>query len=130
MEDAFKNLKVLVVDDSEFFRNQSRGLLDTLGITELQDCEDPKDALKLINRNTFDLALIDLVMPKMNGIELVKEIRRINSSLYIVTMSTLEIEKIEVDSIDAGANDFLRKPINPEELKSSLEEMIKGMKNE
>ncbi len=130
MEEMLSKLKVLVVDDSEFFRSQTRGLLHTLGVRELKDCEDPKDALSIISRNDFELALIDLVMPRMNGIELVKEIRKSNSSIYIITMSTLEIEKIEVDSIDAGANDFLRKPIDPKELESSLQEMMKGKNNE
>jgi len=130
MEQSLKNLKALIVDDSEFFRNQARGLLQTLGLENMVDCENAKEALVLLSKNTFDLALIDLVMPEVNGIELVKEIRKSNNDLHIITMSTLEIENIEIDSINVGANDFLRKPIIPDDLKDSLKEVIKGAQNE
>ncbi len=115
----YQNLNILVVDDSEFFRNQIRGLLQAEGITSKDDAHDAKEALLKIQSSDFNLLLVDMVMPNMNGIQLIKEIRK-TSKVKIIAMSTLELDHIQVDAINAGADDFIKKPLDPKELIASI----------
>lgn len=118
-------LKILIVDDSEFFRSQLRGTLSTFGIKNIDDVSSPESALLAIQQTTYDLALIDLVMPRMNGVELIKKIE--SNDLNIIAMSTLDNEEIKVKAIEGGAQDFLQKPVQIEELRESILSIFRGI---
>ncbi len=115
----YKDLKVLVVDDSEFFRNQIRGQLQSLEILKKDDASNAEEAIEKIENYQFDLILMDMVMPNTNGIQLIKKIRK-NSSIPIIAISTLDVDQVKIQAIEAGANDFISKPLDPDQLKESL----------
>ncbi len=117
-------LKVLVVDDDMINRMLLKALLKkNAKISTIVECENGADALEKIKANDdFDLILLDIVMPVLNGIEFLKIFRSDmgNSHIPVIVLSTDDTKKTEV--FDNGANDFLRKPIMEKDLMRMIDQ--------
>ena len=107
-------MKILVVEDN-------KKLLQTIEKEiikhfEVKCCEDGEEALYLIKQVIYDLVVLDLMLPSLNGLEVLKNIRRdyIDTPVLILTAKESLDEKMEAFSI--GANDYLTKPFYMEEL--------------
>ncbi len=112
--------KILVVDDEKEIRTAIQSFLANLGYT-VEVVETPDEALELIGKKTFPLIITDLSMPDMDGVELCKQIRKINSDSVIYAMSGF-INEFESDNFeDAGFDGHLCKPIRPEVYKRAIE---------
>lgn len=122
------NIKVLVVDDSSTMRKIIKNVLMTLGIEDdfIIEAVDGMDAFGKIKANTFDLILTDWNMPKMNGLTLVQNIRKLPKSANTpIIMITTEGAKTEViAALKSGVNNYIVKPFNAETLKSKLEPIL------
>ncbi|WP_080055766.1 PAS domain-containing hybrid sensor histidine kinase/response regulator [Spirosoma aerolatum] len=112
---------VLIVDDHWENRSLLTNLLEPLGFRTLE-AENGAVALKRAHENLPDLVLMDLVMPRMDGFEAVRQFRRdaAFSSVKIVALSASLLNSQQV-SLDAGCNDFLPKPVNMDELLSVIQ---------
>jgi DNA-binding response OmpR family regulator len=108
--------EILIVDDKEFIRTLLSDFFSFNGY-EVFLAINGKEALDIIKNKSFSLVITDMDMPLMDGIELVKRIRKINISLPIIGMS---IENKESEFLKAGADHFLLKPFNFNHLKSIL----------
>jgi diguanylate cyclase (GGDEF)-like protein len=122
-----KNSKrnVLVVDDSLMMRKLQKKLLSKikLNVTEASNgCE----ALERIKNESFDLIITDLHMPKMDGAELIKNIRMKYSlnELPIMLVSSNQDEKEMIKCLKLGANDYIKKPFSIEELKVRVNNIL------
>ena len=103
-------MKVLLADDSRTMRMLQMRTLEKLGITAVVEAEDGAIALDLFQKAEVDLVMTDWNMPNMDGLQLVQSIRKKNSSIPII-MVTTEAEKSRVlIAIQAGVNDYLVKP--------------------
>lgn len=114
-------MRALIVDDSRFVRGYLRGLLEEKGIEceEAGDGEAGMDRLK--SGETFDLALVDLNMPVMDGLEMLKRLRADGFAEMKVLMVTTEVENEFITSaLDAGADEYLMKPFDGEALSEKL----------
>lgn len=107
-------MKILVVEDN-------KKLLQTIEKEiikhfEIKCCEDGEEALYLIKQGIYDLVVLDLMLPSLNGLEVLKNIRKdhIDTPVLILTAKESLDEKMEAFSI--GANDYLTKPFYMEEL--------------
>lgn len=114
--------RILMVDDSAALRAMLGEMLDALGI-EYVEAENGQEALeRLQSQGPFDIALVDLHMPKMNGLEFVQEVRGDASwddmSIAMVT-SESTVGRV-ADALEAGADEFLMKPFNREMLIAKL----------
>ena len=107
--------KILVVDDIEENREYLSQLLEHYGFEVIQAI-DGFEALELFEKNQIDLILIDTLMPGLNGFETIKKIRRIDSNIPIITVSANVFEDDIKESKKVGANGFLAKPIDEEQL--------------
>ncbi len=107
-------LKVLVVDDEPPIRKLLRMGLGTQGYQTL-DAADAKAALKLISSKP-DLVILDLGLPDMQGLELLRQIRALREDLPIVVLSSRGDEAAKVAALDLGADDYVTKPFGMEEL--------------
>lgn len=124
--------KILMVDDD--IRNiyaLSSFLVDK-GL-DIQSAQNGKDALDILENteNDFDIVLMDIMMPVMNGYDAMKAIRK-NSRIMNIPIIALTAKAQAEDRklcIDAGANDYLSKPIDPEQLLSLLEFRLKTQSN-
>jgi len=106
-------IKVLIVDDSKVVRSAIREILE-LGNIQVSEAVDGKDALEVIDSNLPDLVLLDVVMPVMDGISVLKTLRKSYSKLQLpIVLVTSRGESNEiVQALDFGANDYVTKPID------------------
>lgn len=118
-------MKMLVIDDSKAMRGYLRALASELSFTS-EEAEDGRAALDVINRNDprepFAVALVDLNMPRMNGIEFIQFVRRNREYDQIKLMVVTTDNTVEALStaIAAGADDLLMKPVTKESLVEKL----------
>ena len=119
-------MKVLIVDDSRFVRKVIRKCFDGLNV-DLDEAADGKDALEGYRAmGGADLVVTDWNMPKMDGLELVESLTH-ESGLPVpkIVMVTTENEQFKiVQALEAGCDDFLMKPFQPDELISRLRSIM------
>ncbi|MEQ1739611.1 MAG: ATP-binding protein [Methyloglobulus sp.] len=114
-EAQFKDLYVLVVDDSEINLLFLVSMLEQLGC-KVDSAMDGQQALALIEQHSYDLALVDINMPVMNGLELVKKVRSQHRKLKVAAVSAYaDKEKIN-EALSAGFDIYLTKPIEEHQL--------------
>ena len=118
--------RVLVVDDDANSRAYLRVLLQQAGIDALE-CDDAREVVARVAAEQPDLLLVDLYMPGMDGLELTRELRRQPglSLLPILFVSGEEREQARSQAIQAGADDYLRKPVRPRTLLSAVRSRIR-----
>jgi two-component system, OmpR family, KDP operon response regulator KdpE len=107
-------LKVLIVDDEPPIRKLLRMGLGTQGYRVIE-APDGRSALDLV-REKPDLVILDLGLPDMQGLELLRAIRAGNDSVPIVVLSSRDDEVAKVQALDLGADDYVTKPFGMEEL--------------
>ncbi len=114
--------QILLVDDDQ-------SVLDGLKKTLTQDGYDVStassgyEALNLLSKRGFDIILTDMKLPGMGGLSLIREIRKKNEPVAIVVITAYSSVKTAVDAIKCGADDYLTKPLNIEELQVVLEKL-------
>lgn len=121
-----KDLKILLVDDSDFSRSMIKKMLQDEGFNVVAEAKDAFEALDMVKANQLDVVITDIVMPKMSGIELTTKLSKTYPDLSVIVISSLSQEHIVLDAIGAGASDFIAKPIQPEQLKESLQKVAQS----
>jgi len=120
-----KPVRVLIVDDAVFMRSMIREILTRTGRFEiLAEAANGQEAVDRFVELRPDLVTMDIVMPEMDGIEATKEILRIDPGATIVICSALGQEALVVESIAAGARDFIVKPFAPDKVLAVLETVL------
>jgi len=115
---------VLIVDDSSSMRAIVRKIIKASGfnIGELLEAADGKEAIKVLMDEWVDLVLTDINMPKMNGLELISEMKKdeMLKSIPVVMVTTEGSEKRIQESMELGASGYIKKPFLPEDIKRTL----------
>jgi DNA-binding NtrC family response regulator len=101
--------RVLVVDDEPGLRRALTRLLQANGIN-VRTADDGAMALDVLAEETFDVALVDLMMPRMNGLELLQHIKKRHAGTQVVLMTAFGDVETAVQAVRAGAHHFLTKP--------------------
>ena len=118
-EPISKIKNVLIVDDEAVIRNSVTRALSDRGINSVA-VPSGLDALKIIQEQEFDLALLDIKMPDMNGLAVLKEIRTINPGMNVIMITGYPTIDTAVHCIKLGAIDYLVKPFQLHDLEASL----------
>ncbi len=112
----FKEAKILLVEDNEMNQELAVSLLNSVGLTTMV-AADGKIALDLLKKDAFDLVLMDIQMPVMNGLDATKAIRSRSDEYFknvpIIAMSARAFQKDKDDCIHVGMNSYIAKPIDP-----------------
>jgi len=116
-----KKEKILVIDDEAGIRSSLKGILEDEGYS-IKTAVTGEDALKLLKGQNFDLILLDIWLPQMNGIEILEKIKKMDENPQVVMISGHGSVETAVQAIKLGAYDFLEKPL-------SLEKVILTVKN-
>ncbi|MDP1784628.1 MAG: response regulator, partial [Sulfuricurvum sp.] len=120
----FAGGKVLVVEDNEINQLVARDLLESFGL-DVSMADNGKEAVEKVKSGSYDLILMDLQMPIMDGFEATRKIREFNRDIPIFALSAAVMEHDKELTIAAGMNDHLAKPINVDELQRLLEHHLK-----
>jgi len=116
---------IIVVDDEQDFLESIRRGLITSGFKKVKTEVDPRKAAHLFeNGELFDIALIDITMPEMNGIELLEVIRSCSPRTECIMVTAIDEARVAVESLRKGAYDYLVKPISKEALISTMNRAI------
>lgn len=121
---AKKNFSILVIDDDLHMRQSLRDLLAIYGMNSTL-ADDGQQALELLNNNHFDLVLLDINMPKINGLQVMNEIHHHYSETNIIVLSGETSFENTRQAFRMGAKDFLNKPYKPSELIDLIHKIIK-----
>ncbi len=118
--------KILVVDDDELVVIAIQELLTPLGF-QVETASNGPGALEKTSRERYDLVILDVIMPELDGVEVCRRIRRIDSyaSVPILMLTAKSEEEDRQRGTEAGANLYLSKPISPRRLIALVEEALK-----
>jgi len=119
-EEVWLHMKILIVDDSEVFRKVVIELLVKSGFNDVTEAGGYDEAVDLYRSTMPDIVFADMILPGKSGVELTREILRINPNAKIIAMSSIVNKSMIKQSLDAGARDFLLKPTNEIALSSVL----------
>jgi two-component system sensor histidine kinase/response regulator len=127
---TIKGTSILIVEDNELNQEVAMGLLEDGGF-DVHIANDGKEAVEMVANNTYDIVLMDMQMPVMDGISATIEIRKDakNKDLPIVAMTANAMQQDREKCSEAGMNDHVAKPIDPEELFGTLLRWIKPKQN-
>jgi two-component system response regulator PhoP len=117
-------MRLLLVEDDGELRGQLRRLLQRSGY-QVEVAEDGIEALYYLNEYEIDLAVIDLGLPKLDGIDLIHQIRDAGFGFPVLILTARVGWKEKVKGLDAGADDYLTKPFQPEELSARINALMR-----
>ena len=120
-------IKVLIADDHTVVRKGIRALLETEpGITVVGEAADGEDAIHKALALKPDVILMDLVMPKLDGVQAIKELREVLPEAKVLVLTSFAEDRRIVAAIEAGALGYLLKDSSPEDLVRAIREVHRG----
>ncbi len=116
-------MRILIADDSQTCRMILSGALKEYGYDVLETVDGMQAWVELSKPNAPSIAILDWVMPKLDGLELIQKVREANSERppYIIMLTGKSETKDIISGLDAGANDYLIKPFDPNELRARVQ---------
>ncbi|MDF2614331.1 MAG: Response regulator consisting of a CheY-like receiver domain and a winged-helix DNA-binding domain [Clostridia bacterium] len=116
-------VKVLIADDEALIRDLIKEYLDFAGYS-CMECGDGYEALQLLRDHTFDIVLLDIMMPKIDGFYTAREIRKF-SDVPIIVLSARCEEYDKLFGFELGIDDYITKPFSPKELLARIQAVLK-----
>jgi DNA-binding NtrC family response regulator len=121
MSEAHFKLKVLIVDDESMVRSTMRQITEHLGLS-VKEAEDGKQALAMMASEPFDIVFLDLLLPGMHGLEVLKHIRENHPELVVTIITGHPEVETALESMKLGATDYLVKPFGAKEVENIVSE--------
>jgi len=115
--------KIMIVDDEEHIRELVQFYLDKNGFETLQ-AENAEKAIEIIENQFIDLAIVDIMMPGMDGFDLVEEMRQYRE-FPVIMLSAKSQSKDKLRGFSLGIDDYVTKPFDPEELMARVKTVLK-----
>jgi len=122
-----EKIRIIIADDHQLFRNGLKILLNAFPEFEvIAEASNGEEFLKILNNTTADIALMDINMPEMDGIEATKKGLKISPEIDIIALSMYGEEEYYYKMVDAGAKGFLLKDSDISEVKDAILTVRKG----
>jgi two-component system chemotaxis response regulator CheY len=115
---------ILVVDDAAFMRMMIKDVLTKNGYEILGEAENGQKAIEKFKELNPDLVIMDITMPEVDGIQAVKEIKKIDANAKIIMCSAMGQQAMVIESIQAGARDFIVKPFQADRVVEAVKKVI------
>ena len=122
------DFKILVVEDHPIYRKLILEIIEAKKFTFLEAI-DGENGLEMFRKHTPDLVICDILMPKMNGLELLKAIKKIKPNTYVIIATAHDYEDWVIEALNLGASNYLKKPVSYKELTRVLDKYYKIEKN-
>ncbi|HXB09915.1 MAG TPA: response regulator, partial [Puia sp.] len=121
--DQFRNKLILLAEDNTFNANIARRFITGWG-AQLEVVVDGRQALEFVSRRKYDLILMDIQMPELDGFACTRKIRKHFKDVPILAITASPKNEIIAEIMACGMNDFVSKPFKPNELRSKLLEWL------
>jgi two-component system nitrate/nitrite response regulator NarL len=118
-------MKIYLIDDHQLFRDGMSSLLESHGI-QTTNCESPQKGIKEVQKVQVDAILLDLRMPEISGLEVLKIIKKNQVKTPVIMLTTSNSERDLKNCLEAGAQGYLLKDMNPVKLVEALKEAMSG----
>lgn len=120
-------VRVMIVDDQPITRSGLRFLVDSLpGYEVVAEAVDGADAVARAREHVVALVLMDLRMPRIDGVEATRQLMRMSEPPRIIVMTTFAVDEQALEALEAGAHGFLMKNLRPEELSAGMDVVMNG----
>jgi len=124
-----ENYRILMVDDDELVINSfERTFSDYSPQIILDKTTDAVKALKMVEENVYDIVITDLVMPDVDGIQVLRKVKELNPDTEVILITAYSSYDSALDAMHFGAFDYIPKPFNPSELKMRIMRAVKKRK--
>lgn len=115
--------KILIADDQKVFRNMLTNIIsETSDMTVVAEASNGDEALDMASKNDFDLVVLDIAMPGIGGIDVLKELKSIKPYLPVLMLSMFPAEHYELSVLNAGADGYVTKD-------NMIDDLIKAMRH-
>lgn len=120
----YKNAKILIVEDNEMMRLYIRKQMSNYYLVD--EAEDGMEALEKIESNNYDLIITDLMMPRLDGYDLVSKLRENEKTkdISIIMLTARAADEDIIEGLHIGVDDYMTKPFNPQELKARVQNIL------
>ena len=125
MESTSPPLKILLVDDEAYFRLFVGKVMHQSINCTVEEARDGQEAINLCQSSNPDLIIMDINMPRMNGVQALLSIRALKRDTPIIMLTSISEEKIVEDCVTGGASYFIRKDVRANELLAELQAMLR-----
>ena len=115
---------ILICDDAAFMRMMIKDILTKNGYTVAGEAENGAKAVEKYSEVKPDLVLMDITMPEMDGIQALKKIKEIDPSAVVVMCSAMGQQAMVIESIQAGAKDFIVKPFQADRVLEAVKKAV------
>ena len=116
--------RILVVDDASFMRQMIREIVEREGHEVVGEASDGDEAIAEFRRLQPDIVTMDIVMPRLSGIDAVAQIRELDAGALVVMCSALGQDRLVEDALNAGARGFIVKPFKPEAVLETIASVL------
>ena len=115
---------ILICDDAAFMRMMIKDILTKNGYNVAGEAENGLKAIEKYKEINPDLVLMDITMPEMDGIQALKEIKKLDGSATVIMCSAMGQQAMVIESIQAGAKDFIVKPFQAERVIEAVKKVV------
>ncbi|TXK81963.1 response regulator [Paenibacillus sp. N3.4] len=116
--------RILIVDDAAFMRMMIRDILSKNGYEVCGEANDGAQAIEKFKELKPDLITMDITMPEMDGIQALKEIKKIEPNAKVIMCSAMGQQAMVIDAIQAGAKDFIVKPFQADRVIEAIKKTL------
>ena len=115
--------RVLYVDDEDALRELVKSQLEVEGYN-VETADDGDTGIAMLGKQTFDVVLLDMRMPRVNGIEVLKHIRGKKIPSRVIVLTAVDDLSVAIEAVKNGANDYMTKPYDLAALISSIQRVL------
>lgn len=119
-------LRIIVIDDHTLFREGLESLLSRHGIEVVASVSDGQEGIRAAQEKQHDLVLLDMRMPGMSGLEVLKQFQQLKLQAPVVMLTTSGDERDLVEALRNGAKGYLLKDMEPDNVVAALREIVRG----
>jgi two-component system chemotaxis response regulator CheY len=116
--------KIMIVDDAAFMRAMLKQIVVRMGYEVAAEAASGEEAVQLYPIVAPDLVTMDITMPGMDGIQALKQIRKLNPAAKIIMCSAMAQQKLVIEAITSGAKDFISKPFHEDKVQEAIRKAL------